>query len=1281
MKHLILLRALLLTLLVSMLPSGKAIAQEAYVHFDGNETLTFYYDNNRSQRSGNTYDMNSGYDNPKWRNGNVTHVVFDASFRNARPTTTAYWFESMGNLTTITGMKENLNTSEVTTMRSMFYQCFSLTSADVSNFDTHNVKDMSSMFFQCYLLLSLDVSGFDTQNVTNMYGMFLGCKKLTFLDLSNFDTSNVTNISYMFQDCFQLETIYASDKWTTANAGTGYGVFDNCYSLVGGAGTTFDGHTLSTYAHIDGGPDDPGYLTMKYPSYTVYNNGTLTFYFDDKRSQRTGMTYDLNSGSNSPGWITDGTYDNVTSVVFDASFRNARPMTTNLWFYHMTSLTSIKGMKDNLNTCEVTNMAQMFHNATKLTTIDLSGFNTRKVETMYNMFAGCSDLKSADLSSFNTANMTNMGGLFNGCGSLTSVDLHTFSTGNVTNMWAMFYNCMNLTEIDLGSFDTRNVQRTNSMFEQCSELTAIYVGDKWNTETVRNSTSMFTGCVKLVGAKGTTYDERHVDASYAHIDGGQANPGYLTMKLPYAVYNNGTLTFYYDINRSQRSGKTYDLNSGTNHPEWYDDGNYNSVTRVVFDPLFVDARPTSTYMWFAQMAQLTTITGLSRLNTTAVTTMQSMFFNCSSLKSIDLSNFDTSNVTYMYGFFNGCKALTFLDLSTFDTKNVTNMRQMFSQCSALKAIFVGRGWNTDAVENSNLMFYQCYNLAGDQRTTFTDDHTNADYGHIDGGASNPGYLSKKPYAVLDGTRLIFYNDGLPNTHRGTAYALSVTISTPQWYKEKATNRVYTVEFDPSFANAHLPNAYAWFYGMEHLYKIEDIQYLKTDNMTAMDYMFSGCSNLSDIDLNHFNTENTESMYAMFYNCSTLTSLDLSSFDTQKVLNMEHLFRNCTALTTILVDKGWNTENVTASQAMFTNCTNLVGGAGTTFDATHTDKAYAHVDGGTNNPGYLTLKVPYAVYDNGTLTFYHDGLQNAKQGTVYTLGSGYSTPGWVTDLNNKNITKVVFDNTFADARPTSTYKWFSNCTNLKTIKDMKKNLNTSDVEIMEQMFAWCGLESLDLSGFNTQKVQNMYYMFNGSKTLKSIDMSNFDTRNVANMSNMFNGCSGLTSLDLSSFDTQNVANMSYMFNSCTGLTSLNLSSFDTQNVTNMTFMFSNSSALTTIIVSDSWNTDQVERSNGMFRQCTSLVGGAGTTYDADHVDVAYAHIDGGTANPGYFTSNSVKGDVNCDGQVGIGDIVAITNVMAGIETNPDIISRANVNGDTEVGIGDIVTITNIMAGIE
>ena len=108
----------------------------------------------------------------------------------------------------------------------------------------------------------------------------------------------------------------------------------------------------------------------------------------------------------------------------------------------------------------------------------------------------------------------------------------------------------------------------------------------------------------------------------------------------------------------------------------------------------------------------------------------------------------------------------------------------------------------------------------------------------------------------------------------------------------------------------------------------------------------------------------------------------------------------------------------------------------------------------------------------------------------------------------------------------------------------------------------------------------------------------------------------------------------------------------------------------------------EFSDCMFQNCYSLVGGAGTTYDANHIDVTYAHIDGGPSNPGYLTGAAgLKGDVNGDGQVGIGDIVAITNIMAGIETNSAVIARADVNGDNQVGIGDIVAVTNIMAGIE
>ena len=169
-----------------------------------------------------------------------------------------------------------------------------------------------------------------------------------------------------------------------------------------------------------------------------------------------------------------------------------------------------------------------------------------------------------------------------------------------------------------------------------------------------------------------------------------------------------------------------------------------------------------------------------------------------------------------------------------------------------------------------------------------------------------------------------------------------------------------------------------------------------------------------------------------------------------------------------------------------------------------------------------------------------------------------------------------------------------------------------------------------------------------------------------------------------FNTSAVVYMDQMFMNCNSLESLDLSGFDTRKTESMNSMFAQCENLKTITVGENWSTESLSWINGidMFRNCTSLVGGAGTTYDADHTDAAYAHVDGGPSNPGYLTGAAgLKGDVNGDGQVGIGDIVAITNIMAGIETNSAFIARADVNGDNQVGIGDIVAVTNIMAGIE
>ena len=265
---------------------------------------------------------------------------------------------------------------------------------------------------------------------------------------------------------------------------------------------------------------------------------------------------------------------------------------------------------------------------------------------------------------------------------------------------------------------------------------------------------------------------------------------------------------------------------------------------------------------------------------------------------------------------------------------------------------------------------------------------------------------------------------------------------------------------------------------------------------------------------------------------------------------------------------------------------------------------------TQEVSYASLLYPaYAVFEGstGTLTF---KCSPSKPEGAYDLNEGEGRPAWINQSDN--IKKVVFDTSFAMARPTSCYWWFAGCKNLTEIEGVE-NLNTRNVTSMRNMFDACSnlesldlsnfdtqnviymnymfygcskLTSLDLSKFNNQKVTGMISMFEGCSGLKSLNLSKFNTQSVTDMSNMFYGCSGLTSLDLSNFNTQNVEYMGSMFKGCTGLTSLNLSMFNTQNVTNMGWMFMGCSGLESLNLSN-FNTQIVNDMSYMFYGCSAL----------------------------------------------------------------------------------------------
>ena len=256
--------AIVAMMLFALPQYAQAQTKEAYVVRSG-ITLTFYYDMQKATRPGTKWGIEEEYEGtfiPAWAgtdgtpNTTTTQAVFDPSFKDFRPKTTARWFNYFKALTQITGI-ENLNTEEVTDMSDMFaycaalirldvskfdtknvtniygmfYGCAALTQLNVSKFDTKNVTDMSKMFSGCTALTQLDVSKFETKNVTDMYGMFDGCAALIQLDVSKFEPNNVTDMGKMFSGCTALTQLDVS-KFDTENVTDMYGMFDGCAALT-----------------------------------------------------------------------------------------------------------------------------------------------------------------------------------------------------------------------------------------------------------------------------------------------------------------------------------------------------------------------------------------------------------------------------------------------------------------------------------------------------------------------------------------------------------------------------------------------------------------------------------------------------------------------------------------------------------------------------------------------------------------------------------------------------------------------------------------------------------------------------------------------------------------------------------------------------------------------------------------------------------------------------------------------------------------------------------------
>ena len=164
--------------------------------------------------------------------------------------------------TTIEASFKGSNTSNVTSMKSMFIGCSSLTSLDVSSFDTSKVTSMESMFNGCRSLKSLDLSGWDTSSLTSTTRMFYGCSGLTSLDVSSFYTSNVISMNHMFYNCASLTSLNLSN-FNTSNLKNMYNMFSGCSKLTSLNLSNFDTSKVVTVSNAFNGCGNLKTIRMK----------------------------------------------------------------------------------------------------------------------------------------------------------------------------------------------------------------------------------------------------------------------------------------------------------------------------------------------------------------------------------------------------------------------------------------------------------------------------------------------------------------------------------------------------------------------------------------------------------------------------------------------------------------------------------------------------------------------------------------------------------------------------------------------------------------------------------------------------------------------------------------------------------------------------------------------------------------------------------------------------------------------------------------------------------
>lgn len=494
--------------------------------------------------------------------------------------------------------------SEVSTMKSMFENCYNLKYVDLSNSDFTKAKDLSRMFYGCsslkYVILPTSIN----TRIINIDSMFEGCSSLTSIFVKQFDLSNVPGVD----------------------------VFKGCTSLVGNNfQTSFDpNHTDNTYANS-------------------------SHYFNEIKTNDDGEFYSIGNTISVPGsayntelskWLTTAQFDNIKDIYF---VRMTEEELSNQFSTNSNTISSnlkmkLTGPNNKILVVASTGtilfqrkMDYMFYSQ-NIENIYFDNISTKETTSMMNTFSR-TKVSYLDLTKFDFSHVTNMEQFLYSCENLISLKFGQQDFSNVTDMGYMFGECTSLLFLDLSSLDTKSLIYANNMFYNCNKLAYIF-GMRLDTSKVSNFKSMFNGTDNLYFYDFIDWDFSNAKTMKNFIVRNSTSPNNFLFEFEGADFRNVTdctsLNDFFNINFEKCTiFKMKNIKFS------------NSVTSFFTPYVTVDGEDNyvfSTSLQFFEMDGIS-LPGLTEFSNISYD---------SSIKTFTLKNIDLSNVTRFVNIVSNC---------------------------------------------------------------------------------------------------------------------------------------------------------------------------------------------------------------------------------------------------------------------------------------------------------------------------------------------------------------------------------------------------------------------------------------------------------------------------------------------------------------------------------------------------------------------------------------------------------------------------------------------------